>query len=241
MSHANDVRMNEGLTPLGVSGLTYLDVLPGTPREALEELSVIHLEYFGDSYAEATRDFQRAWEGASSQPEIIEHQWLLHLDGVPCGELVFSINLQRRMVDRHFTSIRKEFRQQMPEQWIPSVTRAVTEASVEGAAAHGVQLLGMMSEIMPKHVAGWRKWGLHQPDIGYCEPLHGNYWRDFGVLEFVPMVANILPFPAGQVAGLGVIAEAGVRSFLLDYYGVPETDSTFQGIIERCQGLSSAW
>ena len=55
------------------------------------------------------------------------------------------------------------------------------------------------------------------------------------------MVANILPFPAGQVAGLGVIAEAGVRSFLLDYYGVAETDSTFQGIIERCQGLSSAW
>ena len=241
MSRANETRMGEGLSSLGVGGLTYLDVLPGTPREALEELSAIHLEYFGDSYAEATRDFRRAWEGAASQPEIIEHQWLLHLDGVPCGELVFSVNLQRRMVDRHFTSIRKEFRQQMPEQWIPSVTRAVTGASVEGAAAHGVQLLGMMSEIMPKHVAGWRKWGLYQPDIGYCEPLHGNYWRDFGELEYVPMVANILPFPEGDTAGLGVVAEAGVRSFLLDYYGVPDDDPTFRGIIDSCRSLPTAW
>lgn len=241
MSRANDVRMSEGLTPLGTSGLTYLDVLPGSPREALEELSAIHLDYFGDSYAEATRDFRKVWEGAASNSEIIDHQWLLHFDGVPCGELVFSINLQRRMVDRHFTSIRKEFRQRLPEQWIPSVTRAVTDSSLESAERRGVQLLGMMSEIMPKHVAGWRKWGLYQPDIGYCEPLHGNYWRDFGELEYVPMVANILPFPAGDDAGLGVVAEAGVRSFLLDYYGVPETDSTFQGIIERCQGLSSAW
>lgn len=109
------------------------------------------------------------------------------------------------------------------------------------AQRHGVELLGMMSEIMPKHAAGWRRLGLRTPDIGYCEPVHGNYWRDFGELHYTPMVANILPFAAGRAPGLGVIAESGVRAFLLDYYGVPESDPTFQGIIERCRSLPPAW
>ena len=38
-----------------------------------------------------------------------------------------------------------------------------------------------------------------------------------------------------------LIAEAGVRAFLLDYYGVPESNPTFQGIIDRCRQLPPAW
>jgi hypothetical protein len=227
--------------PLGEGGLTYVDVLPGTPLDSLEHLSAIHLEYFGDMYGEAVQDFRRAWEGTSSHPAIIEHQWLLHLDGVPCGELVFSINLSRRMVDRHFTSVRKEFRQQMPGGWIACATQAVADLCLAEAASVGVDLLGMMSEIVPKHVAGWRRLGLFQPDIGYCEPVHANYWRNFGELEFIPMVANILVFPAGRDEGLGVIAEAGVRSFLLDYYDVPEDNETFIRIVKSCRNLPPAW
>ena len=241
MSHANDVRMRDGLTPLGVDGLAYIDVLPGSAPEALEELSAIHLLHFGDAYAEAILDFRRAWEGKSPSPGLIEHQWLLHLDGLPCGELVFSINLSRRMVDRHFTSVRKEFRSQMPADWIPCATQAVVDLCVADASSSGVDLLGMMSEVQPKHVAGWRRLGLFQPDIDYREPIHGNYWRKFGELQFAPMVANILPFPAGREEGLAVIAEAGVRSFLVDYYDVPETDETFRGIVERCRTLPPAW
>ena len=229
------------LVPLGDGGLAYIDVLPGSTLAALEELSAIHLQHFGDAYGEATLDFRNAWEGASSDPKIIEHQWLLHLDGVPCGELVFSVNLSRRMVDRHFTSVRKEFRPQMPEDWIPFTTQAVAGWCLSEAGSAGVDLLGMMSEIAPKHVAGWRRLGLFQPDIGYMEPVHGNYWRQFGDLEFTPMVANILPFPAGREAGLAVIAEAGVRSFLLDYYDVPDDNKTFGQIVDHCRDLPPAW
>ncbi|MFM7210878.1 MAG: hypothetical protein ACKOYQ_02570 [Actinomycetota bacterium] len=229
------------LTPLGTEGLAYVDVLPGTPPDALSHLCDIHLLHFSDSYAEATRDFERAWRGGPPPLGIIEHQWLLFLDGVPCGELVFAINLNRRAVCRHFTSVRKEFRSRMPYDWIPTATRAVVERCRSEASSLDVDLLGMMSEILPKHVAGWRRLGLFQPDIGYQEPVHGNYWREFGPLEFTPMVANILPFPAGREAGLGAIADAGVRAFLLDYYGVPESDPTFQGIIQRCADIPPAW
>lgn len=229
------------LVPLGDGGLAYIDVLPGASLNALEELTAIHLQHFGDAYGEATLDFRKAWEGTSPDPKIIEHQWLLHLDGVPCGELVFSINLSRRMVDRHFTSVRKEFRPQMPEGWIPLATKALADLCLSEAGGAGVDLLGMMSEIAPKHVAGWRGLGLFQPDIDYLEPVHGNYWRQFGDLEFTPMVANILPFPAGREAGLAVIAEAGVRSFLLDYYDVPDDNETFGQIVDRCRDLPPAW
>ena len=231
----------DDVTPLGDGGLGFVDVLPGASREALAQLSSIHIEHFGDLYAEATQDFQRAWSGGSAAARIIEHQWLLVLNGVPCGELVFATNLARRTVSRHFTSVRKEFRPLMPDRWIPSITRAVSDFCISEASAQGVELLGMMSEITPKHAAGWRKFGLYQPDIGFSEPLHGNYWRDFGELQFAPMLANILPFPPGRAAGLGVIAEAGVRAFLLDYYTIPETDPTFLGIIDRCRSLPPAW
>ena len=226
---------------LGDGGLTYVDVLPGSSLDSLEELIAIHLQYFGDSYGEATLDFRKAWEGASPNPAFIEHQWLLHLDGVPCGELVFTINLARRMVDRHFTSVRKELRPQMPDGWIACATQAVTDLCLAEAGRAGVDLLGMMSEILPKHVAGWRRLGLFQPDIGYREPVHGNYWKQFGELQFTPMVANILAFPAGRKEGLGVIAEAGVRSFLLDYYDVPQDNETLGRIVEACRDLPPAW
>lgn len=228
-------------TPLGEGGLAYVDVLPGTPSAAISELCAVHLVHFREAYGEATRDFERTWRGEPSPPGIIEHQWLLLLDGEPCGELVFAINLRRRTVSRHFTSIRKEFRSRMPGGWIPTATSAVVELCLDQAHAHSVELLGMMSEILPKHVAGWRRLGLYQPDIGYHEPLHGNYWRNFGDPIFIPMVANILPFPAGREAGLAAIAEAGVQAFLLDYYDVPESDPTVQSILDRCRALPPAW
>lgn len=228
-------------TPLGVEGLAYVDVLPGTPPAALAELCEIHLLHFREAYGESTQDFQRTWNGGPPPDGIVEHQWLLLLDDEPCGELVFAINLRRRTVNRHFTSVRKEYRSRMPSLWIPTATSALVELCLEEGREYGVELLGMMSEILPKHVAGWRRLGLYQPDIDYQEPLHGNYWRDFGDLSFVPMVANILPFPAGREAGLGAIAEAGVRAFLIDYYGVPESNPTFQAIIDRCRHLPPAW
>jgi hypothetical protein len=145
------------------------------------------------------------------------------------------------MVNRHFTSINVDSRPRMPQGWIPAATQAVADLCDIEAKSKGVELLGMMSEILPRHRAGWRKLGLFAPDINYSMPLHQTYWRDFLPLEFVPMVANILPFAAGKEAGLGVITEAGVKSFLLDYYKVPEDDPTLLAIVERCRNLPSAW
>jgi len=226
---------------LGIGELSYVDVLPDTSREALEELQAIHVENFAGSYAESAKDFSRTWEKDSGPVGMIEHQWLLHLDGEPCGELVFEVNLPRRMVNRHFTSVLANFRSSMPAGWIPVATQAVVDLCNADARRHGVELLGMMSEILPRHAPGWRKLGLFTPDIDYQEPLHGNYWADFGPLEFVPMVANILPFAAGREAGIGAVAEAGVKAFLLEYYKVPEDDQTFLAIVDRCRALAPAW
>jgi len=233
--------ITDEVVSLGIGELAYVEVLPGSSREALQALESIHLENFGDKYPKAINDFSRTWSGVSESEGMIAHQWLLHLDGEPCGELVFEVNLPRRMVNRHFTSVQASFRPSMPAGWIPVATQAVADLCNADARRHGVELLGMMSEILPRHAPGWRKLGLFTPDIEYSMPLHQNYWEDFPPLEFVPMVANILPFAAGREAGIGTVAEAGVKAFLLEYYKVPEDDQTFLAIVDRCRALAPAW
>lgn len=225
----------------GLPQLARVDVLPGTPEEAVAALASIHLENFQAHYAHAAADFRNTWRRGLSDPDIIEHQWLLLLDGSPAGECVFHVNIRRRVVARHFLAMNRSARRALVPDWIAAVMAAAAETALQDAESRGVSLFGMMSEITPAHAAGWRALGHVQPDIDYREPLHGNYWREFGDLTFVPMVANILPFPSGREAGLGVIAEAGVRAFLLDYYGVPESDPTFQAIIDRCRHVPPAW
>ena len=229
------------VTPLGIGALGYIDVLPGTSPQALSQLIAIHLEHFGDLYSESAQDFEAVWSGQPRAANIIEHQWLLMLDGVPCGQLIFAVNLPRRMVTKHFTSILSPFRPHMPDQWIPAVTEAISEFCMAQASAHGVELLGMMSEITSKHVAGWRKYGLYHPDIGYHEPLHGGYWREFGEPQLLPILANIKVFPAGREAGLAAVAEAGTLAFLIDTYHLPDDNPTLQAIIDKCRALPPAW
>jgi hypothetical protein len=101
---------------------------------------------------------------------MIEYQWVLDLDGEPCDELVFQVNLSQRMVYRHFTSVRDDFGLHMPQSWIPIATKAVCDPNTSDAARNDVDLLEMMSEIMRKHALRWRKLGPFIPDIGYRVP-----------------------------------------------------------------------
>lgn len=233
--------IHDQLVPVGVDGLFYVDVIRGSSAESLRLLQEIHLENFGGSYAEATGDFTRTWNGEDTPAGLIEHQWLLVLEGKPVGQFVFEVNLNRKMVNRHFLSVRGGDRTLMPSHWMTSVMETASNVCKADAASHGIELLGMMSEIKPRHERGWRKLGHFAPNIGYQEPLHGNYWAEFGPLEFIPMVANILPYDAGRNIGLGQIAEAGVRAFLQDYYHVPEDDPILLEIVDRCRNLAPAW
>lgn len=222
---------------LACEGLSYLDVVPGTPSSTLDDLCDIHLSLFGGSYAHATSDLERTWRQGSVEPDIIEHQWLLHYRGRPCGEFVFRVNLRRGIVCRLFLGLLPDARSQVGAEWITAVLGQCERVASAESGRAGRPLLAMMSEVQPRHVRGWRRLGHVVPDIGYREPLHGSRWRDFGDLRYQPMAANFLILDAGSSVDMAQIATAGVKAFLLDYYDVPHDDPVLQEILRSCDRL----
>ncbi len=229
----------------GVKGLSFIDVLPGAFEQDRDALIAIHLENFGANYPHAAADIERTWSEGSAESDIIQHQWLLTLSGNPVGEFIFQTNMRRRIVARQFLSVNRAARVDLPTGWLAALVEAVAEcanqdieSSVrEGNQPEGSQLIAMMSEVRPNHVAGWRRLGHISPNIDYREPVHGNHWAEYGEPTFIPMSPNILRLPAGKDVPLSVIATEGVSAFLLDYYQLPATNDVVLEILGNCQRL----
>lgn len=231
---------SSGLTPLTSRGISYLDVLPGTPVSRLDELREIHLTLFADNYPYAAEDFARTWREGARESDIIEHQWLLHVDGNPCGEFIFQVNLRRGIISRLFLGLLPEFRNQVDGDWIPALLAECEVIALAEARKAGVTLMAMMSEVKPRHARGWQRLGHVVPDISYQEPVHGNHWREYGALRFQSMTANFLILQGHSTAAMDVIAAAGVKAFLLDYYDVPSDDPILARILASCERLKAA-
>lgn len=226
-----------GLIALASQGLSYLDVQPGTPRTALDELCVIHLSLFSEGYAHGVADFEQTWRRGSQAHDIVEHQWLLYFEGKPCGEFVFQSNFRRGIISRLFLGLLPDFRNKVDREWISDLLAKCEATAAAESDQGGRAIMAMMSEIKPRHARGWRSLGHVTPEIGYQEPLHGNHWREFGQLEYQPMTANFLILEAGACVSMAEIATAGVQAFLVDYYAVPSDDQVLQRILHACSGL----
>jgi hypothetical protein len=229
----------------GVKGLSFVDVLPGASERERDSLIAIHLENFGATYPHAAVDIERTWAEGPAEDDIIEHQWLLMLSGSPVGEFIFQTNMRRRIVARQFLSVNRPARADLPAGWIPVLIEAVAECAHrdmthsvrEGNQPVESQLIAMMSEVRPQHVAAWRRLRHISPKINYREPVHGNHWAEYGEPTFIPMSPNILRLPAGDGLPLSAIATEGVSAFLLDYYRLPASNEVVLEILENCQRL----
>jgi hypothetical protein len=229
----------------GVKGLSFIDVLPGASEQDRDALIAVHLENFGTTYPHAAVDIERTWSEGSAESDIIEHQWLLMLSGNPVGEYIFHTNMRRRIVARQFLSVNRAARANLPSGWLPALIEALTECANrdieysvrEGNQPEGRQLIAMMSEVKPNHLARWRRLKHFSPNIDYREPVHGNHWAEFGEPTFISMSPNILRLPAGNDVPLSVITTEGVSAFLLDYYRLPASNEVVVEILENCQRL----
>jgi len=222
---------------VGAPSLRYIDVLPGTPHEVCDSLVAVHLEHFGADYPHAADDLRTTWREGGTDHDIIEHQWLLLLNDEPAGEFIFHTNLRRRIVVRHFIAFNRDVRVNLPSDWIARLVDAAGECANTDAADTGTQLIAMMSEVSPRHVAGWRRMGYLSPDIDYREPGHGNHWAEYGEPQFVPMAPNIRVLPAGTDLPLSEVATEGVSAFLLDYYRLPASHPVVVEILGNCARL----
>jgi len=221
----------------GIPGMSVIDVLPGTTEDALRELQAIHLRHFESSYPWAVSDFEQTWLHGAAQSNVIEHQWLLLIDGKTCGECVFHVNLDRKVILRHYMAVDQEVRAELPSGWLTAFNDFAEAWCDADSRAHGIELLAMMSEIQPKHVAGWKRMGHLSPAIDYREPTHGKHWKEYGDVEFVPMSVNLKLLPAGKQVPLREVTKAAVSAFLIDNYGLSESNPTVQSILFNCEQL----
>ena len=230
----------------GIKGLSFIDVLPERSEQERDALIAIHLENFGATYPNTAADMATTWSEGSTEDDIKKHQWLLMLSGNPVGEFIFQTNMRRRIVARQFLSVNRAARADLPEGWLTALLEAVAECANrdiahrvrEGNHPTGSQLIAMMSEVRPNHVAGWRRLGHISPDIDYREPVHGNHWAKYGQPTFTSMSPNILRLPGGKGVPLSIVASEGVSAFLLDYYRLPATNEVVLEILENCRRLA---
>jgi len=219
------------------TGLVAVDAMGSEATDAtLEQLLVLHLHHFPE-HAHVCDELRLARRVGPHDPDVIIHAWLLQVDSLPVGYVIFHTNLRRRIVLQHFVGMDEDTRAQLPFRWIGQLSDAVVEAGVLDAEEHGVELLGAMGENPPQHEAAWHRLGYRTIDVDYREPNHGMHWADFGPITYFPMTAMVRLTTAGQQVPFAEVATAAVSAFLLDHYQLPADEPTVAGILERAATL----
>ena len=221
-----------------VPGVTIVDVLPGVTEMRLRQLQTVHQRWFPD-HPHVVEEMAAAWVSGRFDPDIAVHQWLLLHDDVPCGLFIFHVNLRLGIVLRHFLAMDEQVRAMLADDWVRHLIAACEKQAEADAAAEGVQIYALMSEIgsdQPRLLAHWGALG-HQafPKLGYQEPYHGKHWADHGEPVYFPMIANIYLTPAGRARPVGEVIERAVRAFLVDHYRLSPEHPVVAGILTRAR------
>ncbi len=221
------------------TGLVAVETMAESATDApLEQLLTLHLHHFPD-HAHVGDELRLARRVGPHDPDVIIHAWLLHVDSVPVGFVIFHTNLRRRIVLQHFVGMDEDTRAQLPFRWISHLSDAVVETGVLDAETHGLELLGAMGENPPQHEAAWHRLGYRTIDVDYREPNHGMHWAEFGPITYFPMTAMVRLTTAGDQVPFDQVATAAVSAFLLDHYQLPADDPTVTAILARAAALPS--
>ena len=80
------------------TGLVAVETMAESATDApLEQLLTLHLHHFPD-HAHVGDELRLARRVGPHDPDVIIHAWLLHVDSVPVGFVIFHTNLRRRIV-----------------------------------------------------------------------------------------------------------------------------------------------
>lgn len=154
--------------------------------------------------------------------DTIRHEWLLSVNGRPAGEFLFHTCLRRGIAQLHYVAMDPEGSAQLPLGWLADVTDTALAVSEAEAANRGVELLGMAGEMFrtPRDFRRWRRKGFLILALDYREPLAGGDWW-LRPHDFRGLTIGLRLTDAGKAAEPGLVLDAVLSAFLLDYYGLP--------------------
>lgn len=189
-------------------------------EKSLAQLIAIH----SDSFPTHTHVIAELRENAAlplHRDNVVVHQLLAVVDGVPAGIAVVHSNLNYRVGLIHFLAVVPQFRgrdidgkrmsTRLVECAVDLVYADIDQSQVAGS------FVGVVAESDPGLISSWEAWGFRPLPIPYREPFFGKHWRDHLPLDFFDM--TLVGLTARD--NTDELARAGAAAFLLDHYRLP--------------------
>ena len=155
---------------------------------------------------------------SASAAQVQSHQWLLEVDGVAAGYVVFDSNLHRRVAIVHFVHLDPtvgalKVAQRRSLAWL---YRMIIEQLANDCG--NVPVLGAVGEAPRTRAPIFRLIGMRDLGIEYYEPKNAPRWQGPGS-ELRRLHLLWLPPEGIEPATIeGQAREAGAAAFLLDHY-----------------------
>jgi hypothetical protein len=226
----NSVPLPEVLFVPSISQLSFIDVLGANHDQSTRDLSLaqlaeIHLKYFPD-HAHVVDEWTAHLTDSNAATGVIRHAWLVVAEHQPVGEFVIHVNVSRGSIVIHFVALDAEQRLKLPRTWLQETLDSIIAYCQLEAGLAGVDLLVAICESDDAHLARWESLGFQGLAVDYQEPRHGSHWADFGEPTFFPMTPCVRFLGTGSTQTQLAAAHNGVQSFLIDHYGLTESEPT---------------
>jgi hypothetical protein len=177
-------------------------------------------------------------------PALIEHQWLMEINGQPAGMTVFKYAAKRGLGFGLYLGILPEYRKiafgefNRLSEFVVAATRVQLQID---ALELGQQIpVGYLAEsIEPKLVSRYEKDGFTLLDINYLEPLlpggritHVSS-KELGKTEFHSVYLGIFPIGYKHInANDPTLLQNATLALLVDHYNLPENHRVVQQTLD---------
>jgi hypothetical protein len=199
-----------------------IDVVNGAPADEVAAMQSVFSRHF-PNYSQTIDDIALDASLPSRREGVVVHQWLIRVEDVPSGLVLFESNLVRRCGPVVYFAVDEEFRSLILDG--NQLSKMSTWLSVPQMLADGgPDMLGGCAERHPTYPAR-----LVRLDVDYAEPIGGRRWRTKGGIDDIalrPMSLHWTPRPdlrpVVEVPGIGHDVTCRIAAaYLIDHYQLP--------------------
>ena len=209
------------------------DLAQSDDEARLSQMVELHRRWFPE-HGHVVPDLEENFASDRRRGDVVVHQLLAEVDGVPAGYTVVYSNLRMSIGLVAFLAVEPEFRGRVigPSTTAHQLVLAARDiVHADGVAAGRPITNGLAAESDPDIIPSWQRWGFTDLDVEYSEPYFGSHWKAHGEPHFFPMTL-VNDVVTAHPQRREEISRAAAAAFHLDYYGLPSGHP----VVQRAQG-----